>query len=378
MVRTCIPAILLSLALSSGAYGQASAGCGEVGVCGTPRGNSGPRTTGSGAAPANSQSARAAAAMRSLQETQQTNQQILQDGANALINVLTPNSGSTDNTDPSVPDNSGGPADSSNGAYIPPEPAYTWTPTPQPSTASAVSALLDSGQPSNSTADAVSALLGDTAQPASAQPSPAAATAATSAVASLLDSSKVSDSGSAFAGYASLPAPPDPQFSAAMQDSTDQPDPSRATTLPQLPQSAGSAAQDVKDELTGLVASTKSLISSYADSPEVYWLVNQGWKGTTAPLPAPGSTQEMATDLTFGQATVGLGDILEGMATSDYSKLAQATGASTLLEGAGVGPAGAGVAQGIYNYGAKMVNQMGAFLGLATNSIFKTGADQQQ
>jgi hypothetical protein len=110
-------------------------------------------------------------------------------------------------------------------------------------------------------------------------------------VANLLDSSKVSDSASAFA----LPSPADPQFATALQDSSDQPVATMGSTLPQMLQSAESAAQQVKDELAGLVASTKSLVSSYADSPEVYWLVNQGGKGTTAALPPADSSQEMAT-----------------------------------------------------------------------------------
>lgn len=316
--------------------------------------------------------------MQSIQNTQRANQQILQNGANQILNVLT--SGRDDADGDSTTDAPvGGNTDTVDDSNVntPPPTVYTWQPAPSPSASAAVSALLDSDQPAPSAAAAVSALLDDGSQQNTPQPASGGTTTA-NAVANLLDSSKVSDSASAFAAYTSLPAPPDPQFAAAMQDSTDQPVPSLAATLPQMLQSTESTAGQVKDALTALVASTNSLISSYADSPEVYWLVNQGWKGTTVRLPPAGSTQEVATDLTFGQATVGLGDILEGMATNEYSKMAQLTGVSAALEGAGIGPTSAGVAQGIYNYGSKMVNQMGAFLGLANNTIFETGTDQQQ
>jgi hypothetical protein len=168
----------------------------------------------------------------------------------------------------------------------------------------------------------------------------------------LLDINKVSDSASAFPAYASLQAPADPQFNEALQDTTNQPAQSQSGSLSQMLQSDG---QQVNDVLSGLVDSGKSLVSSYSNSQAVQWLASQGWNGTTAPLPTASDSQETATNLTFGQATVGLGDILEGMAA---------------------GPSG--FAKGVYNYGAKMVNQMGAYLGLATANIYEQGQDVQQ
>lgn len=60
------------------------------------------------------------------------------------------------------------------------------------------------------------------------------------------------------------------------------------------------------------------------------------------PLPTQGDTPDTANNLTYGQSVVGFGDLLKGMAD---------------------GPKG--VAEGAYDYGTKMVEQMGAYLGLA-------------
>jgi hypothetical protein len=74
--------------------------------------------------------------------------------------------------------------------------------------------------------------------------------------------------------------------------------------------------------------------------------MSQGWEGTTAPLPTATDSPETMANLTQGQAIVGFGDILNGMAAGPW-----------------------GMAKGLYSYGAKMVNQMGADLGFASANI---------
>jgi hypothetical protein len=48
MGRTCVLTTILGLALSSAAFGQVTAGCGEIGICGTTNGASGSGANGSG------------------------------------------------------------------------------------------------------------------------------------------------------------------------------------------------------------------------------------------------------------------------------------------------------------------------------------------
>lgn len=354
MVRSLALTMFLAMAVCSSAYGQAGAGeCAGVLNGGTSCSGSSANSSGRGMEKGPSTNPAAAAKFNQIQTNLQNNLQIINNVGDAILDVINSrhkNNGGTDNSDAGSADDSAYPAQDN----TPPAALPTSEPSPGVDATAAISELLDSNPSATSTATAVSALLSDgSASPSSQQAS--APTASASAVANLLDNSIVSDSSSAFAGYTTLQAPADPEFNAAMQDSTDRPNQSLAANLTQMLQAPITTGQQVKDELSGLVSSTKGLISSYASSPAVQWLASQGWNGTTAPLPAETDSQETATDLTFGQATVGLGDILEGMANGHE-----------------------GIAHGIYNYGSKMVDQMGAFLGLATNTILEKGREQRQ
>jgi hypothetical protein len=140
-----------------------------------------------------------------------------------------------------------------------------------------------------------------------------------------------------------LPAPADPQFNAALQESKDQPDQSQSISLREMLSSTG---QKVTDSLTGLLNPRKGLLSDLSNDPVVYWAAKQGWNATTVPLPTPTDSPETVANLTQAQAVVGFGDLLRGMAK---------------------GPGG--FAKGLYSYGSKMVNQMGAALGFAHSNI---------
>jgi hypothetical protein len=342
MARICCVAIFL-IAVSGSAYGQASAGSAECYPnCGG--GSTGKASNGSSAP--NSKNARAAAAMKSIQNTQRANQQTLQNGANQILNVLTSGQGDADGDSNSAAP-AGGSADTADDSNVdtPPQGSHTLQPAPAPDASAAVSALLDSDPPATSTASAVSALLDDSSQPNAAQPTGSGTTTA-NAVANLLDSSKVSDAASAFA----LPSPADPQFNTALQESDDQPEQTSSASMMQLLQSAGELA---KDKLTDLISSGKGLLSEAANDPAVYWFASQGWNGTTAPLATPTVSGESVTDtpegvadLVQGQAVVGFGDLVEGVAESPV-----------------------GFAKGLYTYGAKMVDQIGAALGFADANI---------
>jgi len=87
-MRSAWLALILVAALPALVHAQARAGCGEINVCGNQKGSSGTRT-GQGTSQANSRNARATAAMQSMENTQLTNQQIMQQGSDAMMNVLT-------------------------------------------------------------------------------------------------------------------------------------------------------------------------------------------------------------------------------------------------------------------------------------------------
>jgi len=201
-----------------------------------------------------------------------------------------------------------------------------------PDASAAMNALLGPAPASGSSNATINALLG------SSSPQSGTATTTASTIAELLDTNQVSDGASGFAPTA-LPTPSNPQFNDALQDSSDPAAQGAGFSVQQVLASAG---QQIKDQLTGIADSATALLSTSTNNPTARWLLAQGWNGTTAPLPAPTDSQETATNLTIGQATVGLGDILEGMSQ---------------------GPAG--IAKGLYSYGEKMVNQAGAYLGLA-------------
>lgn len=349
-VPICFCTAILALFVCCSAHGQASAGCGQCGPStgGTSNGSSGSATLANAA-----RNKAAAEKIKAIQDNLQKNVQTINNAGSEILNVVNSargNNGGDSNNPPSV--------GAANGLIESPDPdspqpePEPGSPEAAPSTSAAVNAILDSDSPSSpSTAAAVSALLGDGAQPGCAQPGTSGTTTA-NAVANLLDPSKVSDSASAFA----LPAPADPQINSAFEESADQPDQHQGSSPLQVLQSAG---QQVVDKLSGLVSSGKSLLSDLSSDPTVYWALNQGWNGTTVPLPTasntpemPASSPETAANLVQGQAIVGFGDILNGVAQ---------------------GPAGP--AKGVYTYGSKMVNQMGAMLGFANSNIFNADSN---
>jgi len=340
----CFCTAILGLLMCGSAHGQASAGCGQ---CGPSTGGASSGSSGSGISANAARNKAAAEKIKAIQANLQGNVQTINNAGDEILNVVNSARGNNGSDSNNVP-----PGSSANGLIESPD-AASPQPEPQPgsadsapSTSAAVNSLLDSDSPASlGTAEAVSALLGGGAQPGSAQPSTSGTTTA-NAVANLLDTNKVSDSASAFA----LQAPGDPQTDAVFQESVDQPDHGQGSSMTQVLESAG---QQVVDKLSGLVSSGKSLLSDLSNDPTVYWVVSQGWNGTTVPLPTasntpemPASSPETAANLVHAQAIVGFGDILNGMAQ---------------------GPAG--LAKGFYTYGSKMVNQMGAMLGFADSSI---------
>jgi hypothetical protein len=329
---------LLALLACDVARAQASAGAGEV-ACAFNKtcGSGGSGSTSTKTPPIN---AAAAAKFNEIQNNLKLQQQTINNAGNAILNVV--NSARNNNgNDSNSPD-----PDKSTNTSIESSNADSPQPEPTPSSSAAVSALLDSDQPSNYTASAVSALLGNGTQPGPAQPATGGTTTA-NAVAGLLDDSKVSDSASAF----SLPMPADPQINAVLQESADQPDQNESTSWMQALQSGG---QQGTDKLTGLVTSAKNLLNNLSNDQTVQWFASQGWTGTTAPLPTATDGPDTVGNLVQGQAIVGFGDLLNGMAE---------------------GPVG--FAKGLYSYGSKMVNQMGAALGFANSNIVDADTDNQ-
>jgi hypothetical protein len=137
--------------------------------------------------------------------------------------------------------------------------------------------------------------------------------------------------------------PQNAQVNAALQESLDQPDPNQTPSLAQMFQSA---EQKMNDGLGDMVTHGRTLTSNLMNDPVVQWATSDKGSLTTAPLPALGDSPDTATNKVYGQAVVGFGDLLKGMAG---------------------GPTG--FAKGLYSYGTKMVDQMGADLGLANSTI---------
>lgn len=134
-------------------------------------------------------------------------------------------------------------------------------------------------------------------------------------------------------------APTDPQINEAWQESANDPDEDRMSSLGKMLQSEGSI---IKDRLDTLVSAGTTFASHLMDDPVAQWAAfNQG-SASTVPLPRAGDTPEEATDKVFAQAVVGIRDLVK-----EYPK------------------APLGFARALYEYGEKMVNQMGADLSLA-------------
>jgi hypothetical protein len=220
--------------------------------------------------------------------------------------------------------------------------------------------LFDSDQPSNTSTSAISSLLDDSGQTGSGSPDP------TSTIAGLLtqppsgDTSGINTDGTSNVtnllqqppSTQPLPAslaPQDQQINAALQESVDQPDSGQTGSLAQMFQSTGQA---MKDGLDNIVTTGKTLATSLANDPIVQWAASDHGSLTTMPLPARGDSPDTAANKVFGQSVVGFGDLLKGMANGPF-----------------------GFAKGLYLYGTKMVNQIGADLGLANDTIL--GTDQE-
>jgi hypothetical protein len=150
-------------------------------------------------------------------------------------------------------------------------------------------------------------------------------------------------------GQPALPAnlvPQDQQLNAAFQDSVDQPDPNQTGSLAQMFQSTG---QEIKDGLNNLVTSGKTLTSDLMSDPVVQWAVSDKGSLTTIPPPTQGDSPDTATNKVYGQAVVGFGDLIKGIAGGPVE-----------------------FAKALYGYGTTMVDQMGADLGLASGVVFET------
>jgi hypothetical protein len=146
--------------------------------------------------------------------------------------------------------------------------------------------------------------------------------------------------------------PQNQQMNTALQDSADQPDPSQTGSLADMFQSA---EQKMNDGLNDMVTTGKTLASNLMNDPVVQWATSDQGSLTTMPLPAQGDSADAAANKVYGQSVVAFGDLLKGLAT---------------------GPVG--IVKGGYIYGAKMVNQMGADLGLANDTAFESAPGGSQ
>jgi hypothetical protein len=136
--------------------------------------------------------------------------------------------------------------------------------------------------------------------------------------------------------------PQNPAMNAAFEESVDQPDPSQTPSLQQMLQ-GDIPPPALPGEGSDTTATSGTLISNATNDPVIQWAAG-GF--TTVPLPAVGDSPEQATDKVFGQATLGIAGLIKAWASGpvEFSKE-------------------------LYEYGSKMVEQMGADLGLA-NAVF--------
>jgi hypothetical protein len=134
-----------------------------------------------------------------------------------------------------------------------------------------------------------------------------------------------------------------------LEDSTDPTSITRSQSQA-LTRMLQSGAAKFTDGLSGLVSSGRSLISNLTADPVVQWAVGDKGSLTTMPLPAAGDDADTAANKVVGQSVVGFGDLFRGMASVTTWPKA------------------------LYSYGTKMVNQMGADIGLANDSAFETGS----
>ncbi|MBD8874019.1 hypothetical protein [Rhodanobacter sp. DHB23] len=327
-----------------------------------------------------------AAQAAAIQNNLQNENQVLNNAANALINVLQQrnaasyNNASDSHADDSDDDDNSGTAAAPEPDPAPaPPPAATYTaPDDQPSTAAAVSNLLgDEGTPSQqpaeqpasatdqaATASAVSSLIGNAGTPPPASPS---APANNAPAGWLIDPGKADSSASAFpSDPANLPEPADPSVASDMNDTADVPDVSAATLADYMQPGIDGAIQ-IKDELSTLVqASGQTIVNWIAnttDDPAMQWLGVHGWNGslTTAPLPTASDSPEAAANMTFQQGGLSVLGAIKGVA--------------------GIVTAGPiGMAYGARTYylsGVSLVNSISNQLDLANQDILGNPQNQQ-
>jgi hypothetical protein len=277
-----------------------------------------------------------------IQNNLQNEDQNLNNAANALINVVNRSNAANDSN--ATPSNSNSSNDDDDDSSDTPA-----TPTPNPAPSPSPAATDGSTGSAPSTAAAVNNLLGNEAapsqQPTGQTPSTADQAATANSVSNLLSNPNAASNSASI--FPAPQAPADSDFNTAFDESAEtSPDQSTPSASAALAQALLSGGQQIKDSLNGLVSATQGLVSNVTNSPTAQWAMSQGWEGTTAPLPTATDSPETMANLTQGQAIVGFGDILNGMAAGPW-----------------------GMAKGLYSYGTKMVNQMGADLGFASANI---------
>jgi len=195
-------------------------------------------------------------------------------------------------------------------------------------------------QPSSSAVDTAGGVSAGTSPPSASSPDPSITEPVPGYISPLSQQSI----------QAAMIPPSASPLSSAFQQSNDD---SSATT----PTVAGSVMDSIKaipgqindglDNLMSQVSSVKTSLTNLWNDPSVQ-MMNSIRTGnyTTAPLPAQGDTPDEALNKTFAQSILGFGDFKDGFP------------------------------KGLYNYGTKMVDQMGAYLGLA-NSQISSGDDPQ-
>jgi hypothetical protein len=336
--------VVLTATMVAPAHAQsasAAESCQAFNDCGS---NSSSTATSRAQAAAAARQAALATQAAAIQNNLQNEDQNLNNAANALINVVNRSNSANDSSATSSNSNSSNDDDDDSS-----DTPATPTPNPAPALSPSPTATDGSTGSAPSTAAAVNNLLGNVAAP-SQQPTAQAPTAADQAATANSVSNLLSNPNAASNSAPISPAPQVPDdsefsivFNESAETSADQSTPSTSAALAQALLSGG---QQIKDSLNGLVSAGQGLVSNVTNSPAAQWAMSQGWEGTTAPLPVATDSPETMANLTQGQAIVGFGDILNGMAAGPW-----------------------GMAKGLYSYGTKMVNQMGADLGFASANI---------
>jgi hypothetical protein len=142
---------------------------------------------------------------------------------------------------------------------------------------------------------------------------------------------------------AAMTPPSTSPMSPAFQQSNDDPSAATPTVADGVMNSLKAIPGQIKDGLENVMAqvsSVKTSLTNLWNDPSVQ-MMNSIRTGdyTTAPLPNSTDTPDEALNKTFAQSVLGFGEFKDGFT------------------------------KGLYNYGTKMVDQMGAYLGLAYSQI---------